>query len=217
MALVVSVPKDEDFLRMAEIRSLAFGSNHYIDMLFPKYETLSGRLKLRDRLLDMKNNDHTVRFVITTDTTTGEIVSQGEWHFYEPNEKPIPMDLGFVEGTEEEKEYARHCIGTFQARRRQAIEATRPGIPLMLLDSLTTDPKHQRRGAAMKLVQWGLDVVDNIKGEAYLEATEFGRPLYASLGFEVEDYWTIPLPEKWADRERVSCYLMRRPVQNLKP
>ncbi len=34
-----------------------------------------------------------------------------------------------------------------------------------MLDSLTTDPKHQRRGAAMKLVQWGLDIVDNIKGE----------------------------------------------------
>lgn len=129
MPLEVHIPEDEDFLRVAEIRSLAFGVNIYIDILFPHHATPRGRDLLGARLLDMKHNDHTARFVVTKDTATGEIISQAEWHMYSPGETIIPMDLGFVEGNEEEKEYARYIVGTFQAKRREAIKSTK--VPLM--------------------------------------------------------------------------------------
>jgi len=81
-----------------------------------------------------------------------------------------------------------------------------------LLDSLATDPKHQRRGAASMLVQWGLDMADAIGGEAYLEATEVGRQVYQKLGFVVLEQYTIPLPPKWAAKDQTQVLLMRRPV-----
>lgn len=68
----------------------------------------------------------------------------------------------------------------------------------------------------MQLVQWGLQEADRVGAEAYLEASEYGKPLYMKLEFVVEDYWTIPLPDKYAHEPPVSVYLMRRPVQEKK-
>lgn len=130
MVLNVEIPQTEgDFHRMAEIRSLAFGTEQvYIDMLFPNHNTESGRRLLCDRLLKIREMS-SARFVIVRDTETTEIVAQAEWHYYPPDAKGDVMDLSFVEGSEEEKDYARHTIGTFQAKRREAIEST--AVPLM--------------------------------------------------------------------------------------
>lgn len=128
MAFAVTRPEPEDraaFLRMAEIRSLAFGREQsYIDMIFPKHYTPAGAAKLRDRLIEMTREDHTVRFVVALDPAASTIVSQAEWHYYAAGEAGAVMNLNFVEGTPEEQEYARYIIGTFQARRRKAITAT---------------------------------------------------------------------------------------------
>lgn len=35
----------------------------------------------------------------------------------------------------------------------------------VVLDSLATDPKYQRRGAGSMLVKWGLDIADTCGGE----------------------------------------------------
>ena len=122
---VVSPLQEEDFLRMAEIRSLAFGREQvYIDMIFPSHHTPSGAAKLRDRLLEMSRVDHTVRFVVAKQPESGTVVSQAEWHYYRAEEEAAVMDLGFVEGSQDEKEYAAYIIGTFQARRRKAVAAT---------------------------------------------------------------------------------------------
>ncbi|KAF4630639.1 hypothetical protein G7Y89_g7493 [Cudoniella acicularis] len=211
MTFMVEVPKtEEDFFQMAEVRSLAFGTNQvYIDMLFPHHNTPSGRLKLRDRLLKIKELP-SARFAVVRDSETGKIISQAEWHFYPKESVGDVMDLAFVEGTEEDKEYARHVVGTFQAKRREAIAQT--SVPLMLLDSLTTDPAYQRRGAASMLVKWGLEMADSLNGEAYLEATEFGKPVYKKLDFKVLGYYVVPVPPKWSNRPPIECYLMRRPA-----
>lgn len=130
MPLLLDIPKSNaDFYRMAEIRSRAFGSEHiFIDMLFPGHSTHEGRMLIQDRLLNIQKMS-SARFVVVRDTETGEIISQAEWHFYPPESKGDIMDLGFVEGTEDEKRFARHILGTFQAKRIAAIANT-PG-PLM--------------------------------------------------------------------------------------
>jgi len=217
MVLIIDTPKsDADFLRMAEIRGLAFGSQHeYICLLFPRFTTAEGQTLLRDRLLRMQRDLSSVRFVLVRDTDSGEIVSQAEWHSYDADAKGDVMQLDFLEGTDEEREYGRYLIDTFQARRREAIAATT--VPLMLLDSLATDPKYQRRGAASMLVQWGLDKADEIGGEAYLEATDVGKQVYEKLGFVALEQYSIPLPPKWADKAKTQVYLMRRPVAGHTP
>ncbi|PQE12253.1 hypothetical protein CJF31_00000438 [Rutstroemia sp. NJR-2017a BVV2] len=132
MPLEIHIPETPDeFYRMTEIRSLAFGRDHaYIDMLFPRHWTHEGRLLTRDRLLDIKNNIASSRYVVVKDTDTNEIIAQAEWHYYPTESVGDVMNLDFVDGeSEEEKAYARKMIGDFQAGRRQAIKDT--NAPLM--------------------------------------------------------------------------------------
>lgn len=131
MPLIIEIPESEgDFYRMAEIRSLAFGSDHvFIDMLWPRHTTVEGRVLARDRLLKIRNEIHSSRFAVVRDTETGEIVSQAEWHYYPAESKGDVMELDFVEGDEVEKEYTRVIIGNHQAKRREAIANT--NVPLM--------------------------------------------------------------------------------------
>jgi len=61
-------------------------------------------------------------------------------------------------------------------------------------------------------VKWGLDIADSLDGEAYLEASEIGRPVYEKLGFVVLESYAIPVPPKWSNKTHIEYYLMRRPV-----
>jgi hypothetical protein len=133
MPLEIHIPETpNEFYRMTEIRSLAFGRDQaYIDMLFPSHWTHEGRLLTRDRLLDIKKkNTASSRYVVIKDTDTNEIIAQAEWHYYPTESAGDIMNLDFVDGeSEEEKAYARKMIGNFQAGRRQAINDT--NAPLM--------------------------------------------------------------------------------------
>ncbi|KAJ8060887.1 hypothetical protein OCU04_009968 [Sclerotinia nivalis] len=124
MPLGVCIPETPaGFYRMSEIRSLAFQRDHaYIDMPFPRHWTSEGRELLRDRLLSIRSEVASSRYVVVKDTDTDEIISQAEWHYYSPESVGDVMDLEFVEGSEEEKNYARNMIGSFQAGRREAIK-----------------------------------------------------------------------------------------------
>jgi N-acetylglutamate synthase-like GNAT family acetyltransferase len=55
---------------------------------------------------------------------------------------------------------------------------------LQVLHVLVVDPDHQRRGAGAMLVKWGLNLADKLQLPAFLEASEAGKKLYKSLGFE---------------------------------
>ena len=57
------------------------------------------------------------------------------------------------------------------------------------LEMIATIPKYRGRGAASKLVQWGLDIADGMEAEAYLESNEENVLFYQKFGFTVvEDY-----------------------------
>lgn len=49
---------------------------------------------------------------------------------------------------------------------------------------LVVDPPHQRRGAGALLVKWGLELADKAQLASFLEASDAGKKLYTSLGFE---------------------------------
>lgn len=55
------------------------------------------------------------------------------------------------------------------------------------LECIATSPGWQGKGAAGKLIRWGLEKVDEEGVEAYLEASPDGKPIYEHFGFgEVE-------------------------------
>ena len=48
-------------------------------------------------------------------------------------------------------------------------------------------PEHHGKGAAGKLIRWGLEQADERGLEAYLEASPLARPVYEHFGFKAVD------------------------------
>lgn len=59
----------------------------------------------------------------------------------------------------------------------------------LVLDSLATHPKYQRRGAGKMLVDWGTKIADDMRLPMYLEASLQGEPVYQRCGFEHVGVW----------------------------
>ena len=53
-----------------------------------------------------------------------------------------------------------------------------------MLEICFVEPSYRRRGAGNLLVQWGIKNADDMGLEAFVEATDDGKPLYAKHGFE---------------------------------
>ena len=53
------------------------------------------------------------------------------------------------------------------------------------LKMLFTHPAHRKRGAGKLLVQWGVQKADEMRVEAYVEASLLGKPVYEREGFIV--------------------------------
>ncbi|EPE33358.1 Acyl-CoA N-acyltransferases (Nat) [Glarea lozoyensis ATCC 20868] len=144
--------------------------------------------KQKERFL----HDPTVRYMKVVDTTDKEgeaIMSIARWHFY---------PAGYDYETESHWEvYDLDTIpnvpGGFNIRLYNHILSTRdsvrpswipPNEPCWILMHLVTHPAYRGRGAAGKLVQWGIEQAEASKTRAYLEAGVMGRPVYERFGFE---------------------------------
>ena len=82
-----------------------------------------------------------------------------------------------------------------------------------VLGILTTDPKHQHRGAGAMLVQWGCDVADELGLECYLEASDAGRRLYQKKGFTDVEYLDMDMSQYDKGRGMHRHVVMIRPVK----
>ncbi|KAB8294787.1 hypothetical protein EYC80_006748 [Monilinia laxa] len=129
------------------------------------------------RMLDIKKKDPHTTFLKVVDTDTGAMIAKAKWNIWKgviPSEDDLDGDYW---ETEEEKE------GTFT------------------LDILAVDPEYQRRGAGRLLVRWGTAIADELGYMAIVEASEAGRHLYESEGFEFVKLVETSIPEKWRDRK----------------
>ncbi|KAI1131309.1 acyl-CoA N-acyltransferase [Nemania abortiva] len=85
---------------------------------------------------------------------------------------------------------------------KAAAKADPPAV--MALDLCATHPAFQRRGAASKMVQWGLDEARR-RGipDCTTEASSMGRHAYARLGFQPQGGDIVyELDDEFADRDR---------------
>ncbi|PQE19635.1 gnat family protein [Rutstroemia sp. NJR-2017a WRK4] len=204
---------DADMARTFAILSDAFGHEHpYIEAAFPAHETPAGRAAGGERMLAIKNSDPTATFLKVVDTKTGEMIAQAKWNIFKDNIPPeLDLDGDFWGDDLEEKEYAQHLCREYLIPRRKAIRES--GGNLVSLDLLTVDPKHQRRGAGRMLVQWGTKKADELGFTAVVEASDYGRDLYESEGFQEIERWESRLPEKWAHRGKQKFIWMVRPAK----
>ncbi|OCL15025.1 acyl-CoA N-acyltransferase [Glonium stellatum] len=118
------------------------------------------------------------------DTDSGEIIACAQWSVY-PHGKTEAgsKDDGKPPYTPPEVNLPalKALLGPLRGANIE-IMGTRPYV---MLNTLTTLPEHQRRGAASMLVQWGVDKADEMGVETYLDSSIIARPLYERFGFEV--------------------------------
>ncbi|KAJ6454693.1 hypothetical protein C8R45DRAFT_600740 [Mycena sanguinolenta] len=115
---------------------------------------------------------------------------------------------------EPEARYTRQLLESLFTPRFEALkEKARPESPqksAMVLDLLAVDPAFQRKGAASRLTQWGLDEAQRLGGiEAMMEASATGRLVYKQLGFREVGAAEYKVDEEFTGRERPSNMFMR--------
>ncbi|KAL5882505.1 hypothetical protein ACKVWC_001510 [Pyricularia oryzae] len=58
-------------------------------------------------------------------------------------------------------------------------------------DIVVVDPKHRRKGVGSMLMRWGLDKAEKSETDACIVATDLGRDMYLTVGFQdVFRFWT---------------------------
>jgi GNAT superfamily N-acetyltransferase len=63
------------------------------------------------------------------------------------------------------------------------------------LDLIATDPSHQRRGAARRLLEKLAELADEAGQDIFLVATDSARPVYGKLSFKPVQEVTLDLEE----------------------
>ena len=76
--------------------------------------------------------------------------------------------------------------------------------------TIAVHPDYQVKGVGKKLVQWGLDVAEELKLPIYLESTIEGVPLYERMGFKKLKEGVTFTPEVTNLKEDIEAPLMVR-------
>ena len=82
MAIKIREASDADITRAAEAEAAAYGNGSSILFPgpFPPGARIEGRTK---QIIEMRNNDPSVRLLIAVDEETGEQIAFSKWHIYE--------------------------------------------------------------------------------------------------------------------------------------
>jgi predicted N-acetyltransferase YhbS len=67
---------------------------------------------------------------------------------------------------------------------------------------LGTIPEYRRQGVASMLVGWGADLADRDGVEAFVDASDQGKPVYAKFDFEPQTPFIVP-----GETFACTCYL----------
>jgi GNAT superfamily N-acetyltransferase len=122
-------------------------------------------------------------FATVVDTSTNTVIASAHWEFTpaEASEEELDQLSSKPPPPPEANADAwNDFFGYLSEQRRKFLGKKRIGF----LHVLTTHPDHHRRGAGGLLLKYFLDSVDREHIEAYLEASEAGKPLYTRHGFK---------------------------------
>ena len=205
--------EDADMYRIFEICSLAFARNEpFVDAIWPNHWTDAGRMQGADRFKHIKNTDPIATYLKAIDAATGEIMGMAKWKVYD-NHLP---DLSKPDGensdywdTKEDQAFAEAMTEDFMKTRNAAI--TRTGGNIVSLDTLAIDPQYQKKGVGSALVEWGVEKADEMKVEAVVESSVFGKGLYEKHGYKFVKYVRLEVPERFAGRDGGEFAWLERP------
>jgi GNAT superfamily N-acetyltransferase len=143
--------------------------------------------------------------VYDSDSPDQPVIAMAKWN---GPDTPLGTDLpAWPEGSN--VEIANHFFGNL-VRRHESIMR---GRKHWYLELLATRPEYQGKGAAGKLLRWGIERADEEGTETYLEASPDGKPIYEHLGFREVDRLVVELDGKGegvlSEKEFIEVFMVR--------
>ncbi|TVY40079.1 hypothetical protein LOCC1_G004448 [Lachnellula occidentalis] len=112
----------------------------------------------------------------------GKIVGYAKWGFWEGGEERMLEDRLPGWAAESDAGLCDVFFGALARERRRVLGESPRGH--VYLDMLCTLPEYRKLGVARLLIEWGCEKADAQGKEAYVDATEAGKPVYMKFGFE---------------------------------
>jgi len=177
MALTLRKATLSDVATMTEIYFSAFNVDAISLLAFPRNNSTVYKWWF-DNIVEDLADPYAHNLCITN--PENKVIAWAKWA--SPSPKPLSIDLPqWPEGSD--VAIANHFFGNLFTRRKRIMGERKHWY----LECIATSPGWQGKGAAGKLIRWGLEKVDEEGVEAYLEASPDGKPIYEHFGFgEVE-------------------------------
>jgi len=137
-----------------------------------------------EKTIEADGLDVSERKMKVVDEDTGKIVGQARWLF--PHKFTSEEDARKKSSPLNElppmanKKLAEAFFRDLHERRAKNTNSSKDFI----LNSLAVEPTYQGRGVGRMLVQWGMDIADEMDAGIYLESSPEGHEFYRRLGFE---------------------------------
>lgn len=211
----IHLATEDDAAELFAICSEAFGSEDPAwKAYYPLHWTPEGRKAGSERFSSAMQEDHHAVYHKAVDVTCGTIVAFSIWTVYNARPLQYPPDLPSPDYWPNalEAEYGHAIMLDLMRKRHDHIKSVANSI--VHLNTLAVLPAYQRRGIATRLMEWGVDMADQLGFPCFVEATPAGRPLYQRCGFVIEEEVLPVMPTKFADREpcRYTFMTRRRPT-----
>ena len=195
----------EDVDQMTEIYFSAFSIDAISLLVFPRNSQSAYDFWFNSITEEMSDPNAHWLCVYDSDSPDQPVIAMAKWN---GPDTPLGTDLpAWPEGSN--VEIANHFFGNL-VRRHESIMR---GRKHWYLELLATRPEYQGKGAAGKLLRWGIERADEEGTETYLEASPDGKPIYEHLGFREVDRLVVELDGKGegvlSEKEFIEVFMVR--------
>ncbi|PGH07097.1 hypothetical protein AJ79_06375 [Helicocarpus griseus UAMH5409] len=179
MPLVAFPALLSEFDSVYDVFFAAFKEEPIMDFLYPRGVD---RKAHKEGTIQWWHHDKASHIMKCVDTDTGNIVGMATWDiFWRPGDENAwekPAGIPWLEGKERER-----CESVLEPMwdMRVKLFGKRRYI---YLSAVAVHPDHQRGGAGRVLIQWGIDLANQLGLPIYTESSEDGFHLYEHMGFE---------------------------------
>jgi GNAT superfamily N-acetyltransferase len=208
MPLILRKATPEDAKDLTDIYFSAFSIDAISLLVFPRNNPAAYKFWYDSVIEEISDPNSHFICIVDTDSPSQTIVAYAKWN---APSAPVVADLPeWPAGGDHE--VANLFFGNLVRRHAKIME----GRKHWYLELVATRPEYQGKGAAGKLLRWGMEKADEEGTETYLEASPDGKPIYEHFGFTETDRLVVELKEEvLGEKEFIEC-MMVRPVTKKK-